>query len=111
MGVNEYSNLCPSRLHEKRSFIKRSRTQILFVWCISSAIIIYGISIAYGITGSTNIGEVIQGFSTLDPTMPPLALLAVGMFIAGFGFKMGLVPFHMWLPDAYEGAPPTITAF
>jgi len=77
---------------------------------LSSAIIIYGISIAYGITGSTNIGEVIQGFSSLDPTMTPLALLAVGMFIAGFGFKMGLVPFHMWLPDTYEGAPPTITA-
>ncbi|MEX0639436.1 MAG: NADH-quinone oxidoreductase subunit N [Nitrosopumilaceae archaeon] len=77
---------------------------------LSSAIIIYGISIAYGITGSTNIGEVIQGFSTLDSTMTPLALLAVGMFIAGFGFKMGLVPFHMWLPDTYEGAPPTITA-
>ena len=77
---------------------------------VSSAIIIYGISIAYGLTGSTNIGEVIQGFATLDPTMAPLALLAVGMFIAGFGFKMGLVPFHMWLPDTYEGAPPTITA-
>lgn len=77
---------------------------------LSSAIIIYGISIAYGITGSTNIGEVIHGFSTLDPSMTPLALLAVGMFIAGFGFKMGLVPFHMWLPDTYEGAPPTITA-
>ncbi len=77
---------------------------------LSSAIIIYGISIAYGITGSTNIGQVIHGFSTLDPSMTPLALLAVGMFIAGFGFKMGLVPFHMWLPDTYEGAPPTITA-
>jgi NADH-quinone oxidoreductase subunit N len=77
---------------------------------VSSAIIIYGISIAYGLTGSTNIGEVMQGFATLDPTMVPLALLAVGMFIAGFGFKMGLVPFHMWLPDTYEGAPPTITA-
>ncbi len=77
---------------------------------LSSAIIIYGISIAYGLTGSTNIGEVIQGFATLDSTMTPLALLAIGMFIAGFGFKMGLVPFHMWLPDTYEGAPPTITA-
>jgi F420H2 dehydrogenase subunit N len=77
---------------------------------LSSAIIIYGISIAYGLTGTTNIGEVIQGFATLDPTMTPLALLAIGMFIAGFGFKMGLVPFHMWLPDTYEGAPPTITA-
>jgi len=77
---------------------------------LSSAIIIYGISIAYGLTGSTNIAEVISGFSKLDPDMMPLALLAVGMFIAGFGFKMGLVPFHMWLPDAYEGAPPTIAA-
>ncbi len=77
---------------------------------LASAIIIYGISIAYGLTGSTNIGEVIQGFSTLEADMVPLALLAVGMFIAGFGFKMGLVPFHMWLPDAYEGSPPTIAA-
>jgi F420H2 dehydrogenase subunit N len=77
---------------------------------LASAIIIYGISIAYGLTGSTNIGEVIQGFSTLEADMVPLALLAVGMFIAGFGFKMGLVPFHMWLPDTYEGSPPTITA-
>ena len=77
---------------------------------LSSGIIIYGISIAYGLTGSTNIGDVISGFSKLGPDMMPLALLAVGMFIAGFGFKIGLVPFHMWLPDTYEGSPPTISA-
>ncbi|MCH8085252.1 MAG: NADH-quinone oxidoreductase subunit N [Nitrosopumilus sp.] len=77
---------------------------------LSSAIIVYGISISYGLTGSTNIGEVIQGYSTLDPSLLPLALLSVGMFIAGFGFKMGLVPFHQWLPDTYEGAPPPIAA-
>lgn len=76
---------------------------------LSSAIIVYGISLSYGLTGSTNIGEVIQGYSSLDPSLLPLALLSVGMFIAGFGFKMGLVPFHQWLPDTYEGAPPTIT--
>src|SRR5947209_11879837 len=77
---------------------------------LASGIIIYGISIAYGLTGSTNIGQVITGFSKLGPDMMPLALLAVAMFIAGFGFKIGLVPFHMWLPDTYEGAPPTISA-
>ena len=77
---------------------------------LSSAIIIYGISLAYGITGSTNIGDVIQGFASLDADMLPIGLLAVGMLIAGFGFKMGLVPFHMWLPDTYEGSPPPITA-
>ena len=76
---------------------------------LSSAIIIYGISLSYGLTGSTNIGEVIQGYSALDPSLLPLALLSVGLFIAGFGFKMGLVPFHMWLPDTYEGAPAPIT--
>ncbi len=75
---------------------------------LASAIIIYGISIVYGLTGSTNIGEVINGYATLDSNMVPLALLSVGLFIAGFGFKMGLVPFHMWLPDTYEGSPPTI---
>ena len=75
---------------------------------LASAIIIYGISIVYGLTGSTNIGEVINAYATLDSNMVPLALLSVGLFIAGFGFKMGLVPFHMWLPDTYEGSPPTI---
>ena len=77
---------------------------------LSSAIIIYGMSLVYGITGSTNIGEVIQGFATLDADLLPIGLLAIGMLIAGFGFKMGLVPFHMWLPDTYEGSPPPITA-
>ena len=77
---------------------------------LSSGIIIWGISIAYGLTGSTNIEQVIAGFSKLSPDMIPLAILTVGMFIAGFGFKIGLVPFHMWLPDTYEGAPPPISA-
>lgn len=77
---------------------------------LSSAIIIYGISISYGLTGSTNIGEVVEGYASMDPAMMPLALLSVGMLIAGFGFKMGLVPFHQWLPDTYEGAPAPITA-
>ncbi len=77
---------------------------------LASAIIVYSISLAYGITGSTNISEVIHGFATVDESMLPLALLSIGLFIAGFGFKMGLVPFHMWLPDTYEGSPPTISA-
>lgn len=77
---------------------------------LSSAIIVYGISLAYGLTGSTNIAEVISGYAGLGPEMMPLALLSVALFVAGFGFKMGLVPFHMWLPDTYEGSPPPIAA-
>ena len=77
---------------------------------LSSAIIVLAIGIVYGITGTTNIGGAIKAFVTLPQDLMPLAILAIALFIAGFGFKMGLVPFHMWLPDAYEGAPTTIGA-
>jgi proton-translocating NADH-quinone oxidoreductase chain N len=75
---------------------------------LSSAIIILGMGIVYGLTGTTNIYDSVVGMTTLNPDLMPFALLAVALFIAGFGFKMGLVPFHMWLPDTYSGAPTTI---
>ncbi len=75
---------------------------------LSSALIVFAIGLVYGMTGTTNIGDSIKALTNLDPSMMPVALLAVVLFVAGFGFKMGLVPFHMWLPDTYEGAPTTI---
>jgi proton-translocating NADH-quinone oxidoreductase chain N len=77
---------------------------------LSSAIIVLAIGLVYGITGTTNIGDAIKAFVTLPQNLMPVGILAIALFIAGFGFKMGLVPFHMWLPDAYEGAPTTIGA-
>jgi len=77
---------------------------------LSSALIVLAIGLVYGITGTTNIGDSIKAMANLDSSLTPVGLLAVALFIAGFGFKMGLVPFHMWLPDAYEGAPTTIGA-
>ncbi len=77
---------------------------------LSSALVVLAIGLVYGITGTTNIGESIQAMVSLDASLLPVGLLAVALFIAGFGFKMGLVPFHMWLPDAYEGSPTTIAA-
>lgn len=77
---------------------------------LSTAILVLGIGFIYGITGTTNIGESVSRLMSLDPELVPLAILAIALFIAGFGFKMGLVPFHMWLPDTYEGAPTTIGA-
>jgi NADH-quinone oxidoreductase subunit N len=77
---------------------------------LSSALIVFAMGLVYGLTGTTNIGDSVRALTTLDASLTPVALLAVGLFIAGFGFKMGLVPFHMWLPDAYEGAPTTIGA-
>ena len=77
---------------------------------LSSALIVFAIGLVYGLTGTTNIGDSIRALASLDANLMPVALLAVALFIAGFGFKMGLVPFHMWLPDAYEGSPTTIGA-
>src|SRR5438093_1285870 len=77
---------------------------------LSTAILVFAIGLVYGITGTTNIGEALKAFVTLPHDLVPVGLLAIALFIAGFGFKMGLVPFHMWLPDAYEGSPTTIGA-
>ena len=77
---------------------------------LSSAILVVAIGLVYGITGTTNIGQAIISMVNIQQDLVPITLLAVALFIAGFGFKMGLVPFHMWLPDAYEGAPTPIGA-
>jgi proton-translocating NADH-quinone oxidoreductase chain N len=77
---------------------------------LSSAILVLAIGLVYGVTGTTNIGEAIVSMVNVQKDLVPVTLLALALFIAGFGFKMGLVPFHMWLPDAYEGAPTTIGA-
>ena len=76
------------------------------IGAMSSAVILYAISLAYGLTGSTQISAVVAGF-TANPSA--LAGVATLLFVAGFGFKMSIVPFHMWIPDAYEGAPTTIS--
>ena len=78
---------------------------------LSSALIVYAISLIFGITGTTNMYAVAQGLGAVLPRLDPLALLAMVLFIAGFGMKVAAVPFHMWIPDAYEGAPITIGAF
>jgi NADH-quinone oxidoreductase subunit N len=77
---------------------------------LSTAILVFAIGLVYGVTGTTNIGAAIQTMANLQADVIPIGILAIALFIAGFGFKMGLVPFHMWLPDAYEGSPTTIGA-
>jgi NADH-quinone oxidoreductase subunit N len=76
---------------------------------VSSGILLFGMALMYGITGSTRLQDVSQILTT--PTVQPAALLAMSMLIAGFGFKIAAVPFQMWTPDVYEGAPTPVTAF
>ena len=78
---------------------------------IASAFFLYGIAFTYGITGSTRLDRIggLMAAQSISPS--PMQLLAVGLVLVGFAFKVSAVPFHMWTPDAYEGAPPAVTAF
>jgi F420H2 dehydrogenase subunit N len=77
---------------------------------LSSALIVYAISLIFGVTGSTNLVAIANSLSTITSDTRPFALIAIVLFVAGFGVKMAVVPFHMWIPDAFEGAPPTVSA-
>ncbi len=77
---------------------------------VSSGVMLFGISLIYGLTGSTNLYE-INSLIQLQ-NFPVVTLLIAGLFvIVGFGFKISAVPFHFWTPDVYEGAPLPITAY
>lgn len=75
---------------------------------ISSALMLFGMSLVYGVSGSTNIPEILAFFKTSPVT--GLDILAMVFLVAGFGFKMALVPFHMWAPDTYEGSPTVVSS-
>jgi NADH-quinone oxidoreductase subunit N len=86
----------------------------------SSGILLYGMSLIYGVTGSTNLGEIGSSVGTAMTSIKtggelaglrPMLLLGMIALGAGLFFKIAAVPFHMWAPDAYEGAPTSVTAF
>ncbi len=77
----------------------------------ASGFLLYGIALLYGATGTTSLPK-IGAFLTGSPLAhQPLALLGAVLVFVGFGFKVAAVPFHMWTPDAYEGAPTSVTGF
>jgi len=77
----------------------------------SSAFFLYGIAFTYGVTGSTRLDRVGNLMASQAAPATPMQLLALGLLLVGFAFKVSAVPFHMWTPDAYEGAPPAVTGF
>lgn len=77
----------------------------LILGAASSAVLLYGMSFVYGFTGSILLQQI-----ALQLTDSPAVLLGLGLMAAGFGFKLSIVPFHMWAPDVYEGAPIPVTA-
>ncbi len=77
----------------------------------SSAFFLYGIAFTYGVSGSTRLPEVASFMAAQSMSDNPMILVALGLLLVGFAFKISAVPFHMWTPDAYEGAPTIVTGF
>jgi len=105
---------------EKRS--NEAAMKYFLLGAFSSGVLLYGMSLLYGIAGSTNLGEIGRSVATIAGAMPdagealtgslrPMLLLGMIALAAGLFFKIAAVPFHMWAPDAYEGAPTSVTAF
>ena len=79
----------------------------------ASGFFLYGIALIYGGTGTTNLAGSAKAILPMSSSLPfaPLLPIGVGLLLVGFGFKVALVPFHMWTPDVYQGAPTPVTAF
>jgi NADH-quinone oxidoreductase subunit N len=82
----------------------------LIVGAASSAVLLYGLAILYGLTGRTDLVAVAQAVAAGGLNSPALVLATI-FVIGGLSFKIGLVPFHQWIPDVYQGAPTPVTAF
>jgi NADH-quinone oxidoreductase subunit N len=97
-------------------FLRRDRRsneaalKYLLLGAFSSGIFAYGLSLFYGISGSTNLAVIARKVSVLDPHNP-VVVIALLTTMVGLLFKIAAVPFHQWAPDAYEGAPTCITGF
>src|SRR5439155_3157335 len=75
----------------------------------ASAFFLYGVALIYGATQSTNLIAIASQIKTTG--VHPLLLAGAALLVVGFGFKVAVVPFHVWTPDVYEGAPTPVTAF
>ncbi|HWH32029.1 MAG TPA: proton-conducting transporter membrane subunit, partial [Egibacteraceae bacterium] len=89
---------------------QESALKYFILGAFSSALLLYGIALVYGATGTTNIAEAGRAMSAIDANTA-LNIVAMGLLLVGFAFKTAVVPFHMWTPDVYQGAPTPITGF
>ena len=91
-----------------------SSMKYLLLGATASAVLLYGMALVFGTTGTTQLGEITQQVQALGAqgvADSPALILGIVLLIAGFGFKIAAVPFQMWVPDVYEGAPTPIVAY
>jgi NADH-quinone oxidoreductase subunit N len=95
-------------LHRDRLESQEAAVKYFVTGAFASAFFLYGVALLYGASGSTSLPRIAAAVAR--PEGAGLAVLGVGFLLVGFGFKVAAVPFHMWAPDVYEGAPTTVTA-
>jgi NADH-quinone oxidoreductase subunit N len=96
-------------LRRDRLESQESAVKYFITGAFSSAFFLYGVALLYGVSGSTSLHRISAALA--GGAGGPLAVLGAGMLLVGFGFKVASVPFHMWTPDVYEGAPTPVTGF
>ena len=97
-------------------FMRDSRSsesglKYLLLGAVSSAMLLYGMALLFGLTGSTALPDIAAALRSAGDNLRFAYLLAAALLVAGFGFKMAVFPFQMWVPDVYEGAPTPVTAY
>ena len=95
-------------LHDQRS--AEASLKYLLFGALSSGIMLFGMSLLFGITGALAFPDILRAVTGLSGPMAGALLTAIALLLAGLAFKISMVPFHMWTPDAYEGAPIAVTA-
>ena len=98
-------------IRRDRAVATEAAFKYFLLGAFSSAFFLYGIAFTYGLTGSTRLDRIGSLIAAQALTPTPMQLIALGLLFVGFAFKVSAVPFHMWTPDAYEGAPPAVTGF
>ena len=86
----------------------------LLLGAVASAVLLFGMALVFGFTGQTQLGDIAAAIQAMSPAgvlASPGLIAGIVLMVAGFGFKIAAVPFHMWVPDVYEGAPTPITAY
>lgn len=94
-----------------RAESNESSLKYLLLGAFATGFLLYGIALIYGAAGTTNLQRIGAALAQRRVENPPLLLAGTGMLLVGLGFKVAAVPFHMWVPDVYDGAPTAITAF
>ena len=107
-SITTYVMACYRRTDPRSN---ESSLKYFLLGSFSTAFLLYGLALTYGATGTTNIASIYQAISAGSVIYPQLLFIGAAMMLVGFGFKVASVPFHLWTPDVYEGAPTLVTAF